>query len=813
MDNINFSSAKEVVDEETGRERTGLERFAGLVLLVCTFLLPIFFIPSVSFPFQQAKAVLLSVSVLLAFCVWVIARLKDSRFVIPQTLMLFSLGFFVVLAALSSLLSGAVSDSFFGQGFEVGTAVSLLIAFALAFLVSILFRAKDQIFLGYLVFFSSFFLVALFQALRLAFGPAFLSLGMLTDTISNTIGKWNDLGVFFGTAALLSLITVELLSLSRVFKMLAYAALIVSLLLLMVVNFSLVWFVLGLFSLVVLVYLISFRGAEENSSEAAHPLLDASPVIRQNRRIPLPSLLVLLISVAFMLAGNTLGNGISSFFRLSNIEARPSWPATFLVARQTLIEDPLLGAGPNQFVSQWLKFKPAGINDTVFWNANFSYGVGLIPTLLATVGILGLMAWLVFFLSFCYTGFTAILSDIQDKFSQYLIASSFLTSLFLWIFSIIYIPSVTIFALTFLFTGLFIASLLAERFVPTAVISFTDNPRTGFVSVLALVLLLIGSVSLGYFFLQKYVAAVSFQRGLSAANSEGNVDKAEGFIARAAALSPSDLYDRYLAELTLVRMNSLFSSNAGVLSQESVRSQFQTLLGTALNNARQAVARNPKNYENFVELGRVYEAVVPLNITGAYESAKQSYEEALKFNPHSPALMLAMARLEIAKKDNTKAREHIAQALREKRNYTEAIFFLSQIEAQEGNIKAAISSVEVASVLSPDDPAIFFQLGFLRFTDRDFPGAASALERAVALNSSYANAKYFLGLSHEKLGRDAEAIAQFVDLKSTNPDNKEVDLILRNLRAGRSPFSNAAPPVDDKPEMRAKLPVEEESGE
>lgn len=813
MDNINFNAAKEISDENNGNERTGLERFAGLVLLVCIFLLPIFFIPSVSFPFSQAKAVLFSVSVLLAFSAWVIARLKDSRFVIPRTLMLFSLGAFAVLAALSSLLSGTVSDSFFGQGFEVGTAVSFLIAFLLSFLVPILFRAKDQIFFWYLVFFSSFFLVVLFQALRLAFGPDLLSLGILTDTISNTIGKWNDLGVFFGTAALLSLITVELLSLSRLFKIFAYAALILSLLLLSVVNFYPVWIVLGLFSLVVLVYLISFRIADVNFPELENEIIEKIPVARQNRRIPIPSLFVLLVSVTFMLAGNTLGNGISSFFHISNIEARPSWPATFSVARQTLIEDPLLGVGPNQFASQWLKFKPAGINDTVFWNVNFSYGVGLIPTLLATTGIIGLIAWLVFFLSFCYAGFTAILSDIKDKFSQYLIASSFLTALFLWIFSIIYIPSVTMFALTFLFTGLFISALIVERFVSTTVISFTDNPRTGFVSVLALVLLLIGSVSLGYFFLQKYVASVSFQKGLRAASSEGNIDKAEGFIARAASLSPSDIYYRYLTELSLVRMNSLFSSATGALSEESVRSKFQTLLGSALNTARQAVALNSKNHENFMELGRVYEAVVPLNIAGAYENARQSYEEALKFNPHGPAIMLAMARLEIAKKDNTKAREHIIEALREKRNYTEAIFLLSQIEAQEGNIKAAISSVEAAAVISPDDPAIFFQLGFLRFTDKDFSGAASALERAVALNSSYANAKYFLGLSYDKLGLDAKAIAQFVDLKSTNPDNKEIDLILRNLRAGRSPFSNAAPPVDDKPEMRAKLPVDEKSGE
>ena len=208
-------------------------------------------------------------------------------------------------------------------------------------------------------------------------------------------------------------------------------------------------------------------------------------------------------------------------------------------------------------------------------------------------------------------------------------------------------------------------------------------------------------------------------------------------------------------------------------------------------------------------LGRVYEAITPLNIEGAYESAKAAYEQALTQNPRSPAILLTLARLEVAKKDNAKARENIARALREKGNYTEAIFLLAQIEAAEGNIKAAISSVEAASVIAPSDPSIFFQLGLLRFNDKDYRGAAGALERSVALSPTYANAKYFLGLSYEKLNRATDAITQFSDLQKTNPDNAEIKLILSNLKAGRPPFSNVTPPLDDKPEKRAKLPVEE----
>jgi len=782
----------------------GIERLASLLLLGLAFLLPVFFIPAISFPFQFGKALLLSVVVIVVFALWIIARLKDGEFVIPNSPILFSLGVVVALSVLSGLLSGSVGASLIGGGFEVGTTVSILIVSVLAFLVSILFRSKEQIFASYLAFLGSFLLIALFHLLRLAFGPDFLSVGIFTDAVSNTIGKWNDLGVFFGAAAVLSLVTIESLSLNRFFRTLIYLSLVISLLFLAIINFSTVWFVLGLFSLIFLVYLISFNREDEGGAP------QASVAPRTMRDIPYPSLVVLLISVVFILpSGDRIGGIISNSMNISQIEARPSWGATFDVARQTLIKDPLLGAGPNQFLSEWLRYKPSAINNTIFWNIDFVYGVGLIPTFLATHGILSVMAWAAFLLLFLYAGFKAILGVFANRFSQYLITSSFLVALFLWIFNIFYIPSQTIFALTFLFTGLFVAALSIEKLSSVRTISFIDDPRAGFVSVLVLILLLIGSVTLGYALVERYIASVVFQRGVISFNTEGNLDKAEGLIAKAATMNPQDVYYRFLTELTLMRMNTVLQQDTKTVSAESIRSQFQGLLGVALDQARSAVALNRKNYENLMALGRVYEAVVPLKIDGAYESAKAVYEQALGQNPHSPTIMLTVARLEVAKGDNAKAREYIGKALQEKNNYTEAIFLLSQIEVAEGNIKAAIQSVEAAASLSPRDPSVFFQLGLLRWNDKDYRGAADALERAVDLNPNYANARYFLGLAYDRLNRKDDAVKQFNELQKANPDNQEIDLILKNLRAGRAPFSNAAPPIDPTPEKRSTLPVKE----
>ena len=55
--------------------------------------------------------------------------------------------------------------------------------------------------------------------------------------------------------------------------------------------------------------------------------------------------------------------------------------------------------------------------------------------------------------------------------------------------------------------------------------------------------------------------------------------------------------------------------------------------------------------------------------------------------------------------------------------------------------------------------------------------------------------------------------AQFEELAKTNAENAEVNFILENLREGKSPFADAQPPIDAKPEKRKTLPVTEKADE
>jgi len=221
-----------------------------------------------------------------------------------------------------------------------------------------------------------------------------------------------------------------------------------------------------------------------------------------------------------------------------------------------------------------------------------------------------------------------------------------------------------------------------------------------------------------------------------------------------------------------------------------------------------AIRANPQNYQNWMVLGRIYAGVLPLGFPGAYDKAKEAYAKAAEISPVSPLLALENARLEALNNNPTKAKEYIGQAIQLKNNYTDAVYLLSQIEIAAGNIKGAIQSVEAAAFLTPNDLTAFFQLGFLRYSDKNYKDAVPALERAVQLNESYSNARYFLGLSYDKLGKTQEAIAQFTRVAELNPDNAEVASIIKNLKAGKEPFAAAKV---EKPEKRKTPPVKDKS--
>ncbi len=779
---------------------TLFDRISFYILLTITFLTPLFFVPATFVSTQFGTSLLFSFGVIISLLIYIVSGLMTGSLVLPRSgkYTLSFLAIVPIVYTLAGVANGFSRMSFFGYTFDISTVGFIVLGFVYLFLVSIIFRNKNRIFYSYFAFVLSSLILSLFLLIRIIFGAKVLAFGIFTDLTSTTLGSWNNIGIFFGLCAILSLLTFEILkNLSKLMKILVCVSLVLSLFFLALVNFNIVWIIVGISAFLFILYSIfniqSAGGGESFTRRLTH--------------IPVYSAIVFVVSVAFVVWGSTLGTFLSSHLKVANVEVRPSLAVTLDIARNTLRARPLFGSGPNSFVTQWLSFKPDDITNTVFWNTDFQNGIGLIPTFTVTTGVIGIISWFLFLGFFVYCGVKSIFARVEDVFIKYLITTSFFISLYLWIMTFVYVPSSVIFILTFFFTGLFFASIYVADIIPMNVYMFGNNPRTGFIASLIMITVFISGCALGYGLFQNSESLWYFQKSSYALNTIQNVQSAEDYMAKAISAVPLDVYYRSLSEIELSKLSAIASQDPKKVDGATIQKQFSSVLSSAIKAGIAAKDADPSNYLNWISLGRVYDTVSnpQLKIDGAYESAGVAYNEAFKRNPKNPGILLLFARLAVTHGDLAGAKQYALQAIQMKQNYLDAYFLLTQIEVANKNIKGAIDSATAASVINPSDASIMFQLGLLKYNNNDFVGAISALETSLKLAPDYANAKYFLGLAYEQTGQHDKAIALFTDLKKTNPDNKEVDGILTSLEAGKSIFTKAKP----SPQSPTTLPVKE----
>jgi len=749
------------------------EKVASMLITALVFLLPLFFIPGLALSLSFTKSVFIAFVAFLGVIFYIISRLQKRQIDIPQSPVLLLLWLVPVAYLISSIFSKNVQGSLFGSGLNVDTLSFVTLMTLITSLIVLLVRSKQRIVQIYLALFTSFGVLALFHVSRLLFGVDFLSFSVFTSSTSTLIGSWNDMAIFSGLIAILSLLILSTRAVPKVANYLFTGSLLVSLFFLTLINFSTVWWIVGFFALATFVYSIVRRRVVEDTT----------------RGISFMSLIVLVFSLLVLLGGNGMGSYLSEKFNTQYFDVRPSWSSTVDIGKVVYAERSIFGAGPNMFEKEWLLNKPAGINNTVFWDTNFNTGVGFIPTSFITTGLIGMIAWTLFYLSFLFFGFRAlIMRTVEDRFSYHVSLGSFLAALYLWTLVTISASSVSIVAFAFIFTGIFIVSLGGQRFT----ISLGENPRLGFVAVFILTIVFLASIA-GLFGLSgTYLAAVSHEKGIQLATTD--LSAAQEKIERATKLHQSDEYFRSLTEINLIALNQLITE-ADTPSNE-LQEEFQALVGEAVGNAQTALQIDGTSYLNWLQLGRVYQTISLIGIEGAYENAVRAYDGALMYSPHDPSLYLRRAELEFATGNSEVGKEYIGRALEKKNNYTAAIFLLTQVQIEEGNVADAIVSAEALTIIDPNNQTAHFQLGLLQFNSNETSGAILALERAVSIDPDYSNARYFLGLAYYKAGRVVDSIEQFKEVQKRNPENVEMLVIIDNLQKGKSPIEGI---VEDLP--------------
>ena len=483
-------------------------------------------------------------------------------------------------------------------------------------------------------------------------------------------------------------------------------------------------------------------------------------------------MIVIFIAFILLVNGNLINGFVSNYIRINNPDIRPSLVTTSQIALKAIKHNPLFGTGPNTFVIDWALWQPKDIAQTVFWNVDFVNGYSLLSTFAVTTGLLGLISLLLFLVIYVTRSIQSIRIALQNMLSNYFIMTTLMISMYSWITIILYNPNIIMLMLAFSSSGMLIGVLVYKKAIPVKEFSFLSDPRNSFFSILALVVLMVSTATLTYVYIEKFTSIVYFSKGLNSGSTMETLSRSEGMFLKAISLDKNDIYYRSLSQVYINQIGVLI--NDKTISADILKSELQQLVNNAQQSASLAVTQNPKQYLNYVNLGDIYSALVPLSIANSYESAMAAYNKATLLSPNNPSIILAKASVEFVNKNNSEARKYIKQALDLKANYIDAIFLLVQIETNEGNIPEAIKQAEYAGNLAPNDPTVFFRLGLLRYNNSDYSGAVSAFEKAVILDNSYLNARYLLGLSYKKVGRTADALVQFNILAKILPNNQDI---------------------------------------
>jgi tetratricopeptide (TPR) repeat protein len=484
------------------------------------------------------------------------------------------------------------------------------------------------------------------------------------------------------------------------------------------------------------------------------------------------SLLVFAVSVLFVIGGATIGGAIAKKTNISYVEVRPSLEATADIARNVYKENAFLGIGTNKFTDAWRLYKDDAINLTPFWSTDFNAGNGYVTTFFVTTGVLGGIAWLVFLVTFLVTGIRKLLTaPAGDKMWFFIGVSSFVSAVYIWGMTIVYVPGVVILLLGALCTGVSLSALNVLGNTESRVIAVGTNRRTGFVLTLVVITIIIGSVSLLYVAGRHYSSVYTFNESLLSMQQGKAIEELERQVQSAYQLSSSDVFARRIAEYQLARMNNLIALTSPT---EEDQKQFQNSSIMGINAAQQATQIDRSEPANWSVLGGIYGALASVGVEGAREKAIEAFTEYKNLNPKSPLPYLELAITEGRANNFDAARSYTEEAIAHKSDFTEAFFFLSQLEIATGNVDAAIRSTQATITLEPQNPVRYYQLGVLLGIKKDLPGAVSAFERAVTLDANYSNARYLLALAYDELGKSTEAKEQLQVVLNLNPGNAEV---------------------------------------
>lgn len=692
-----------------GKNMEILDKIIKYGFLILAFLLPIFFLPLTVFPVAVNKQFLLALFCLLFLILWLIKIVITGKLKIGVNLLSGAVLFFLLVFGVSAIFSLSKTQSFWGMGAEPDVFINLILYALIFFLFANLIELKKDI--GWIIgaFLASSGITVLLFLLKI-FGLSIFPWDFSQVVGFNPIGTVQALGIFLGGAfvVLIGLIGCKIFS-QKIIKNLMIVLAVLLFLTLFIINFRSVWIQILLGMAIIVLGMGRYLLSEDRLSKIGKPkrvIKIGSLIEKSEEFFPLKDFILPLTIIAVALVLVFLRLPLFNVVNIPIIEVSPTYRATFDLAKDTLSESPknlIIGSGPATFVYKYRLYRTASYNLVFGPNLIFNQGRAALPTFLLTAGILGLFSALLMIGLFIYSGLRIYLGkkhSLDDKPLSRIQMVCFAGGFYFFVSWFFYPLNFVLAFSAFLLAGLWLASLEEKSpFRRFSEISFITSPRTAFFVLLVAVVLIAGSI-IGLFTIsQKYIAAINYSQGINASNlSVSDLNEASVKIQRAILLDGNiDVYYRGLSQVFILQ--------AAQAQAENRVQDVTTAIDSAQRIAQTAAQINPSDSVNWLQLGSIYENVIPF-AQGADEFAVSNYEKAGELDPQNAQIPFNIGRTYLSSFVQIN-QTLIALSRAEKRD--------EQKEAQlrtlaSENLKKAITYLTKAIGLSPRFSAAYFLL-------------------------------------------------------------------------------------------------------
>lgn len=451
---------------------------------------------------------------------------------------------------------------------------------------------------------------------------------------------------------------------------------------------------------------------------------------------------------------------------------RPNFTSSMTVAKGVLVNSGVFGIGAGDYARAWQLYRPQSVITSPYFGVDFTQGYSTVTTLFATVGIVGMLAFLFLVIVALYNTYVSY-KQSEGKEEKLITGMLAIMLLYLLVVSWVLSLSYAMLVVWMIVAGLGLAKAKLTEFHP--------SKKLGFVMLPVAVLLLVNVVVT----VQKTRALVVFNEGQTVLSTKGATEEVSALFTKASSIYAYDAFYRSTVELVILQERALLATAA--TDQDALKNEYLAKSAKAVNAGLEAVKTNPNNYQNYVSLGRAYELAIPFEKEKGFDLAKKSYQEAIKLYPENPYLYVILARLEAQAGTKDGVRAQLTEALKKKQNFADALYLMSQLEASDSKLDEAIAYAVEAVKNAPNDPLTYIQAGLLFYGKRDYQNAVTMLNTALQMDQNNANVAYFLALALRDGGRSDLAKTIGDELLRRNPGNADLTSFLKSLEPAPAP--------------------------